>query len=144
MANLTDCDFEILAELIYCCDESRYGGNRGTGQAAPLDCGGSNGSDHSYRLTKMSRLGYAEHKQLGAVEWGDVTTRNARGSKVYRPTDMTPDINEAKRFADLVEAWEFWRKQPACKPFRDYGDGGPNRPLTATTWEFVPVGANDA
>lgn len=51
--------------------------------------------------------------------------------------DMTPDVNEAKHFADVGEAIEFRNRQPECKPLR--WDGLPNRPLTATHWEVVSV-----
>lgn len=94
--SLTERDLELLEALVYVCDahlpNNVFGHQspcpqmtRGDG-ASPLDCGGSNGSDHSYRLTKLARLGYAEHRQRGKP-WGDVATRDARGSKVYRPTD---------------------------------------------------------
>jgi hypothetical protein len=93
---VTERDLEVLCDLVYVCDAHLPNNihgyqspcpqtTRGDG-ASPLDCGGSNGSDHSYRLTKLARRGYAEHRQRGA-EWGDVRTGNARGSKVYRPTD---------------------------------------------------------
>lgn len=48
---------------------------------------------------------------------------------------MTPDIAEAKGFADFPEAHAFWKRSPECRPTRP--DGKPNRPLTATTWEFA-------
>jgi len=48
---------------------------------------------------------------------------------------MTPDLAQAKRFASVFDAWEFRKRQPVCRPLRP--DGLPNRPLTATTWEFV-------
>lgn len=85
MTDLTGRDLEVLNELVYACDESE-GGRHREGGIAPIDIGGGSRSDHSYRLTKMARLGYVEHRMRGH-EWGDVTTRDARGSKVYRPTD---------------------------------------------------------
>lgn len=96
MSDLTERDLEVLDELVYVCDAHLPNNihgyqsacpqtSRGDG-ASPLDCGGSNGSDHSYRLTKLARLGYAEHRQRGH-EWGDLRTTGARGSKVYRPTE---------------------------------------------------------
>ena len=48
--------------------------------------------------------------------------------------EFTSDIEKAKEFANLVEAIEFWRRVPKCRPLRP--DGKPNRPLTATTCEF--------
>lgn len=55
--------------------------------------------------------------------------------------DMTTDQDQAKRFADMAEAVAFYQTSPKCKPVRD--DGRPNRPLTATNWEFLtlPEGA---
>lgn len=46
----------------------------------------------------------------------------------------TPDEAQAKRFATAVEAFAFYRTSPTCRPLR--ADGKPNRPLTATNWEF--------
>lgn len=51
--------------------------------------------------------------------------------------DMTSDIQKAKVFADMTEAFEFYRHVPKCKPWRE--DGKPNRPLTASNWEFKAV-----
>jgi hypothetical protein len=85
MSGLTERDLEVLRELVYACDESSGGRFKESG-VAPLELGGTGHSGHSYRLTKMARLGYVEHRQRGK-DWGDVTTRDARGSKVYRPTD---------------------------------------------------------
>jgi hypothetical protein len=50
---------------------------------------------------------------------------------------MTKDIRKALVFDNFQQAWEFWRRTPKCKPWRS--DGHPNRPLTASHWEFVPV-----
>lgn len=47
---------------------------------------------------------------------------------------MTSDIQLAKKFSDLHEAMAYVRTSPKCQPKRP--DGQPNRPLTATTWEF--------
>lgn len=51
---------------------------------------------------------------------------------------MTTNIKKAKRFKNGMEAFQFYRRQPECKPIRE--DGEPNRPLTATNWEFRAVG----
>lgn len=51
--------------------------------------------------------------------------------------DMTPDLQRAKQFADLAEAVAFWKRSPECRPTRP--DGQPNRPLTATNWEFRTI-----
>lgn len=50
----------------------------------------------------------------------------------------TADRDKAKKFADLVEAWEFWKTSPKCHPVR-LSDGRPNRPLTAYTVTMEPV-----
>ena len=52
------------------------------------------------------------------------------GTFVLNPT-------HAMRFKDLVEAAEFWKTVPLCRPMRP--DGQPNRPLTATTVTFEEV-----
>lgn len=51
--------------------------------------------------------------------------------------DVTMSLMAAKHFPDLASALEFRNRQPDCKPLRD--DGLPNRPLSATTWEFSPI-----
>lgn len=48
--------------------------------------------------------------------------------------EFTTHIGEAMEFPSLLDAMEFWRKVPKCRPKRE--DGRPNRPLTATTCEF--------
>ncbi len=48
--------------------------------------------------------------------------------------EMASDIADARRFADMAEAIAFYRQSPQCRPLRP--DGKPNRPLTATHWEF--------
>ena len=49
------------------------------GWCRPMDVGGVSSSDHSYRLTKLARLGLAEHKQR--------SPQMVRGSKYYRITE---------------------------------------------------------
>jgi hypothetical protein len=51
--------------------------------------------------------------------------------------DMTLDLQQALKFADLAEAVAFWKRSPKCQPTRP--DGRPNRPLTATNWEFRTI-----
>jgi len=74
MGRLLARDREVLNELCACHD-SRYPME----WARPLDCGGSNGSDHSYRLSKMAKAGLVEARQRSAF--------GTRGAKVYRITD---------------------------------------------------------
>ena len=80
---MTERDREILAELIAAYDQAERHGWDGV---APMDCGGSDGSDHSYRLSKLAKLGLAEQKYRG-LDWGVKPARSIwRGSKLYRPT----------------------------------------------------------
>lgn len=89
MSKLTARDIEILAELEAANRSlAKFGGRT---WATPLDCGGYNGSDHSYRLTKLSGMGLAQSKQRhGEVppdgENGKKRWRG-RGSKEYRITE---------------------------------------------------------
>ncbi len=48
---------------------------------------------------------------------------------------FTSSLDKAMRFDDMKAAIQFWQKIPACRPLRD--DGKPNRPMTATTMEFL-------
>ena len=72
---LTERDYEVLGELDAAC--RNYLAVTGSDWVQPLDCGGSNGSDHSYRLSKLATAGLAESKRRGG--W-------SRGSKSYRIT----------------------------------------------------------
>lgn len=77
VAGLTARDREVLAELESAC---RNHLNIGASEwVRPLDCGGTNGSDHSWRLSKLVRLGLAEDRQR--------SISGRRGSKVYRITE---------------------------------------------------------
>ena len=51
----------------------------------------------------------------------------------------TPKREDALRFANKGEAWEFWRQVSRSVPLRP--DGNPNRPLTAFTIEILDDGA---
>lgn len=82
---LTERDWEVLETLVwmrYEATEKRYY----EGGTAPLDFGGSNGSHHGKTALKLTKLGFVEAKKRGK-DWGDLTTRDARGSNVYRATD---------------------------------------------------------
>jgi len=48
----------------------------------------------------------------------------------------TPDVEKARRFT-FAEAWATLGAVPRSKPTRP--DGKPNRPLTATTWQILPI-----
>jgi hypothetical protein len=69
-------DIEALDELRAATDNYLSLGLDGWVQ--PLDCGGYNGSDHSYRLSKLAKLGLADQRRRGG--W-------SRGSKSYRISD---------------------------------------------------------
>lgn len=85
--NLTARDIERLGDLIAGYDQARkYDGNeRGV---APIDCGGMDGTDHSYRFSKLAKLGLAEQRYRG-LGWNERPRKSAimRGSKLYRPTE---------------------------------------------------------
>lgn len=51
--------------------------------------------------------------------------------------DMTPDLQYAKRFPTMADALTFRNRVPASRPLRP--DLQPNRPLSATNWEFITV-----
>lgn len=90
---MNEIDFERLGDLIAGYDQrARVGGfepkQDGSGfydGVTPQDCGGFNGSDHSYRLTKLVKLGLAEHRK--GPTWGKASTRY-KGAKKYRPSDL--------------------------------------------------------
>ena len=50
---------------------------------------------------------------------------------------FTKSPEKAKRFRDLKEALEFWKRTSKVQPTRP--DGEPNRPLTASTVEIVKL-----
>jgi hypothetical protein len=62
-------DIEVLRELESATRDCLY--------ATPLNCGRRDSSDHSYRLSKLVKLGLAESQQRSA--WAC-----SRGSKEYR------------------------------------------------------------
>jgi hypothetical protein len=84
----TERDMEVLNELVGCQEmavkrmERNYALSIGF---APLEFGGSNGSHHGKTALKLVAHGLVEARKRGK-EWGDLTTRDARGSNVYRPT----------------------------------------------------------
>lgn len=89
---LTKRDIEVLDDLRVASDSAIKNDTREMrceGWVQPLDCGGFNGSDHSYRLSKLAKHGVAERHKFGG--------RRSKGSCLYR-------INEAGR---LVLAGKF-------------------------------------
>jgi hypothetical protein len=67
---LTKRDLEVLHDLAAGPDA----------WVRPMDLGGRDGSDHSYRLSKLSRLGLVDARPRS-------TWANQRGSKEYRLND---------------------------------------------------------
>jgi hypothetical protein len=68
-----------------------------------------------------------QYLESADLEWG-----NGIGSASF-----TTDIEKAMRFDTMVAALQFLHASPSCKPIRE--DGRPNRPLTATCWEFRSI-----
>lgn len=60
---------------------------------------------------------------------------DARGGRGY--VAMCDDIRDAMTFADVAEAYAYWRTRSKETPTRP--DGQPNRPLTAYTVEIQPL-----
>lgn len=78
---LVDRDIEMLREFdAVCRQKQEYHPGRRI-WATPLDCGGHDGSDHSYRLAKLVRAGMAESRQRCGGMAG------SRGSKEYAMTE---------------------------------------------------------
>lgn len=63
--------------------------------ARTMDCGGSNGSHHSYTLGKLVAKGLAEHKKAGC-DWGE-SPKRYRGSKLYRPSARGLEVEASRR-----------------------------------------------
>lgn len=83
---LTERDLETLNELWGCTEALLRRMDRDyalTVGFAPIEFGGGSNSHHGKTATKLVKHGFVEHKMRGK-DWGDVTTRDARGSKVYR------------------------------------------------------------
>lgn len=76
---LTERDMEILGDLRFGTDQSIRFEMFDGGYCRPLDCGGSNSSDHSYRLAKLTRAGLAERRRRSIF--------GSRGAWLYRITE---------------------------------------------------------
>lgn len=99
MRPLTERDMEVLNELVGCQDAAVQRMERNYAMSigfAPLEFGGSNGSHHGKTALKLVGHGFVEAKKRGN-EWGDLTTRDARGSNVYRPTPAGREATTAYR-----------------------------------------------
>lgn len=78
MKPLTERDIETLRELEFATRQFVEQNYR-DGWVMPMDCGGSNGSHHSYTLTKLAVRGLADRKKYGG--------RREKGSCRYRIND---------------------------------------------------------
>ncbi len=70
-----------------------------------------------------------------AGQWLLAFDFDAHGGKGFG--QFTRDKMQAKRFPDLLAAFNFWRTTSAVRPMR--GDGNPNRPLTCLTVQADPI-----
>lgn len=82
MKPLTDRDLETLDGFMQVsADRLKHGASE---WMMPLDCGGSNGSHHSYTLSKLARRGYARMKKYGGPRH--------KGSCRYAPVIADEDM----------------------------------------------------
>lgn len=79
MKPLTERDIDTLGELRAATDSFIKQGNYKDGWVMPMDCGGSNGSHHSYTLHKLAKRGLCDRKKYG--------NRREKGSCRYRIND---------------------------------------------------------
>jgi hypothetical protein len=80
--------------------------------------------------TVILAVGFADKTPCPhANQWLESFDHDAYDGQGYGEFTFDPD--RAMRFADTIEAMEFWRKQSTVRPLRS--DGKPNRPLTALT-----------
>lgn len=73
---INERDIEVLSDLRAAVDNYLQSG--AGNWVRPLDCGGRNGSDHSYRLSKLAKMGLAETR---------IRRSGQRGSKIYTITE---------------------------------------------------------
>jgi hypothetical protein len=79
---LTERDIDTLGALRAASDDAIKHDPRemrSQGWVMPMDCGGFNGSHHSYTLSKLARHGYAERYKFGG--------KREKGSCRYRIND---------------------------------------------------------
>ena len=77
--NLTGRDIETLDALRAATDNYFALDNHKEGWVMPMDCGGTNGSHHSYTLSKLAKRGLCDRKKYGG--------RREKGSCRYRIND---------------------------------------------------------
>lgn len=88
----TERDLDVLGDLAVAVRNYR---DIGAGDwVRPMDCGGTNGSTHSYRLGRLAKMGLAERKKI----YGFSST-GSRGSCKYTITAAG-----LKELADLEAA----------------------------------------
>lgn len=82
MKPLTERDIETLASLESASDDAIKHDTREMrreGWVMPMDCGGFNGSHHSYTLAKLAKRGLAERYKFG--------NKREKGSCRYRANE---------------------------------------------------------
>lgn len=84
MKPLTERDWETLGELEAATRSCLQWTPKREGWVMPMDCGGGNGSHHSYTLHKLAKRGLCDLMKLG--------NKHEKGSCRYR-------INETGRIA---------------------------------------------
>lgn len=89
MADLTERDIDTLGELRAATDSFIRQDNWREGWVMPMDCGGSNGSHHSYTLHKLAKRGLCDRKKYG--------NRREKGSCRYRINDAGRTFLDACR-----------------------------------------------
>jgi hypothetical protein len=87
MKPLTERDVETLVELRAATDSFVKQSNYRDGWVMPVDCGGFNGSHHSYTLSKLARRGLCDRKKYG--------NRREKGSCRYRINDAGREFLQA-------------------------------------------------
>lgn len=90
MKPLTERDIDTLGELEAATD-NHVRLNYREGWVMPLDCGGSNGSHHSYTLHKLAKRGLCDRKKYGG--------RRDKGSCRYRINDAGTAFLAERRMA---------------------------------------------
>lgn len=66
--------------------------------------------------------------------------KDPMGHDMFAHVVTTPSLEDAMKFPNQMDAWQFWRQPSTRWPIRPH-DGMPNRPLTAFTISVMP--AND-
>jgi len=94
MKPLTDRDIDTLGELRAATDNYLIYALK-DGWVMPMDCGGSNGSHHSYTLHKLAKRGLCDRKKYG--------NKREKGSCRYRINDAGRTFLAALKSAEYGE-----------------------------------------